>query len=115
MVERTTVRCSVVKMAMVACQRGLKTPNLRHKMQYIAFKSIEFACLLALFLGNVVIICTCPFLFDLFGVISTYAFKICFVLGRANALVRICSTKTPNLSNILLFKRYSETNRYKPH
>lgn len=33
MVARTTARCSVVKMAMVACQRRIKTSNLKLLMQ----------------------------------------------------------------------------------
>lgn len=36
---------------------------------------------------NFVHIWISTFVLDLFGVISTYAFKICFVLERANALV----------------------------
>lgn len=52
---------------------------------------------------NFVHIWTSTFVLDLFGVISTYAFKMCFVLERANALVWIWLTKTTKNKQMFRF------------
>lgn len=110
MVDRTTVRSSVVKMAMVACQRRIKTSNLKLLVLKLVLYLLECQCFLAVLYGTLFFICSRPLLLDLFRFISTYAFKICFVLGRANALVRIHSTKTWKIGDIWEFERCFTTN-----
>lgn len=51
------------------------------------FNLTDFAQILGLFQVDLVYFVSSTFIFDLFGVISTYAVKICFVLERTNALV----------------------------
>lgn len=87
MVERTTGRCCVVKMAMVCCQLGLKTTIFSIKWKKIVTYLTGFARIPGLFGLNLVYIASSLFILELFGVISTYAVKICFVLERTNALV----------------------------